>query len=174
MVVIEWHLKTQFWQESDQRTEARSWLADVQHEFLLYSVPRVMSSTYWQRIDAHVEHQMIYSPERKKTHNVYTVSITSHSFYVIQLLIATIFTLLAADPPSSHPEWVLPNLSSFFPHLCWAPTDSFSWSEAGRAPHPPTSVDRFHEALDPGTCPFLCGHMHIWSVSLKMTWGLSI
>jgi hypothetical protein len=65
-------------------------------------------------------------------------------------------TQLAADPPSSHPEWVLPHLSSCFPHLCLVPTDSFSWSEAGWAPQPLLSVDRFQEALDPGNRPFLC------------------
>jgi hypothetical protein len=38
-----------------------------------------------------VEHQVIYSPERKT--QGYITNITSHSFYIIQLLIIAIFSL---------------------------------------------------------------------------------
>ncbi len=75
-----------------------------------------------------------------------------------------LLTLLAADPPSSRPEWVLPFLFSCFHHLCLVPTDSFSQSRAGLAPHSPLLADRFQEPLDPGKCPFLCRAQVFWKV----------
>jgi hypothetical protein len=85
-----------------------------------------------------VEHQMIYSPERKNKD--YIMNITGHSFYVIQLLVVTIFSVgrwsFFIMSRMGSPLFVL-----MFTHLCWVPIVSFPWSEAGRAPHPP-SVSR--------------------------------
>ncbi len=83
-----------------------------------------------------VEHQMIYSPERKN--NGHTTSTKSHFFLNHSVTNGNdLLTLLAIDPPSSHPEWVLLYLFSCFPHLCWVPTDSFPQGRVGQAPHPP-------------------------------------
>jgi hypothetical protein len=53
-----------------------------------------------------VEHQIIYSPERKK-YNGYTMNVMINFFYVLQLSMITILALWSAGPPSSCPEWPL-------------------------------------------------------------------
>jgi hypothetical protein len=115
---------------------------------------------YQQHIDRGsmqmIEHQMIYSPERKKN-NGYITNVMSHFFYAIQLSIVIIFSL----------DWPLfllhhiRNGSSFtsphvFPISAGFYLTFFSQSEAGWAPQPPLSIDRLQEALDSGNCPFLC------------------
>ncbi len=82
------------------------------------------------------QHQLIYSLERKFKKQ------WSHNEYNESLLLDrsvnnsnNLLILLAADPPSSHPEWALLYLFSCFPHLCWVPTDSFP-QRGGEAPHP--------------------------------------
>jgi hypothetical protein len=67
-----------------------------------------------------------------------------------------LLTLLAADPFSSCPEWVLLCLLSCFPHLWWVPTDSFHRSRRSRALLPLLPAGRFQEALDPGNCLLFC------------------
>jgi hypothetical protein len=60
--------------------------------------------------------------------------------FLLQILMNNsnnLLTLLVPDPLSSSPKWVLLYLSSYFPHLCWVPTDSFPQSRADLAPHPP-------------------------------------
>jgi hypothetical protein len=77
-----------------------------------------------------VEHQMIYSPERKKTR--VTAGHYNHFFlYYVPPEATNLLTLLATDPPSSHPEWILLYLLSWFPHLCWVSTDSYHQDWAG-------------------------------------------
>jgi hypothetical protein len=66
-----------------------------------------------------VEHQMIYSPERKKEQ-------WSHMNHLYRIFDdSNLLTLLAADPSASRPEWVSLCLFSCLPHPCWVPTDSF-------------------------------------------------
>jgi hypothetical protein len=67
-----------------------------------------------------------------------------------------LLTLLAADPPASHPEWVPPCLLSCFPQLCWVPTDFFPQNRVGLALCLPPSANQLQGALDPGTCAFFC------------------
>ncbi len=118
-------------------------------------VPHVKEA-YWQRINANGRAPNdLFSWKRKKQQ--------LHNNYYKSLLLGyplsmghNLLTLLATDPPSSHPEWVFLHLFSCFPHHCWVPTDSSTQSKAGPAPHPPPQADRFEEALDPGNCPFLC------------------
>jgi hypothetical protein len=102
-----------------------------------------------------VEHQTIYSPGRKKQllHNEYYESLPVRNPAIDS---NNLLTLLATNPPSSCPEWVLLHFSCF-PHPCWVPTDSFPRSKADQAPHPPLSIDRFQDALDPGNCRFFVG-----------------
>ncbi len=64
-----------------------------------------------------VEHQMIYSPERKKT----TIVTWQHRAknHLLQRYtvwwISNLLTLLTADLPASCPKWVLPSLFSCLP-----------------------------------------------------------
>ncbi len=57
-----------------------------------------------------VEHQMIYSPERKN--NGHTKKIPRPFILNHSETMATSLTLLAADPPLSRLEWILLCLSS--------------------------------------------------------------
>jgi hypothetical protein len=82
-----------------------------------------------------VGHQMIYSPERKKT-MVYNEHYDSFLLRSSVIDNNNLLTLLAADPSSSGPEWVLLHFLSCFPHLCCVPTASFPQSKAGQAPYP--------------------------------------
>ncbi len=104
-----------------------------------------------------VVHQMIYSPEIKKHQ--------SHNKYYESLLLGylgvngnNLLTLLAADPPSSCPEWVLLHFFSCFPHLCWVPTDSFPLSDAGRAPNPLFLQTGSRKLWIQATARFFVGH----------------
>jgi hypothetical protein len=87
-----------------------------------------------------VEHQMIYSPEENNNncHNE-TLWVTSLNHLVNND--NNLLTLLAAGPPSSHPEWILLCLLSCFPHVYWVLSNSFSQSGASLALHPLSSVD---------------------------------
>jgi hypothetical protein len=72
-----------------------------------------------------VKHQMIYSPERKKT-----IATQGHYegllLYYVTAEVTNLLTLLAADLPTSRQEWILLCLLSWFPHLCRVSTDSFN------------------------------------------------
>jgi hypothetical protein len=104
---------------------------------------------------APVEHQMIYSPERKN--NGYILNITSHFLNVIQLLIVTIFSLCwllillyhVRNWFSYTSPYVFPISAGFqltlFPGVRWAGSLT-----------PCLSVDWFQEALDSGNCLFHC------------------
>jgi hypothetical protein len=116
-----------------------------------------------------VEHQMVFSPERKKqwSHNEYSEPLIL-SYLIIN--IKNLLTLLAADPPSSCPEWLLLHFSSCFPYLCLFPTNSSSQSKVGRAPHPPLSADQFQEILVQATAHFFARHNTVvpsFSVTVK-------
>jgi hypothetical protein len=81
---------------------------------------------------------MIYSPERKKKkqwlHNEYYESLLLH----YPAIDSNLLTLLAADPPSSSPKWVL-HFSSCFPYLCWVPT---------------SVADLYEKNVDADSCPY--------------------
>ncbi len=112
-----------------------------------------------------VEHQMIYSPERKNYG--WVLNITSHFLNVFQLLIVIIFSLCFLLILLYHVRnWlsytspcVFPISAGFqptlFPRVRWAGFLT-----------PSLSVDRFQEALDPGNCLFLVGHTTHWSDSV--------
>jgi hypothetical protein len=81
---------------------------------------------YWQRINANVEHQMIYSPERKN--NGHTMLQDYESLITVIYGELVIFSLCW---PLILFEWVPPCFLPCLPHLCWVPTDSFfqiGWS----------------------------------------------
>ncbi len=115
-----------------------------------------------------VEHQMIYSPERKKkSHNKCQEPLLSdHSVTKGNNLL----TLLAADPPSSRLDWVLHCLLSCFSYLCWVPTDFFHQSRVGQAPLPPFSCRPVPRSSGSRQLPvFLLGTPRISSVTLNIT-----
>ncbi len=85
----------------------------------IVSIYPLFRTWYQQQIDRGsvqmVEHQMIYSPGRKNGKNV-----TWQTSWLTFLRSSNIdsnnlLTLLAADPPSSCPEWVLLHFFSRFP-----------------------------------------------------------
>ncbi len=116
---------------------------------------------YQQRIDRGsmqmVEHQMIFSSERKKqwSHNEYSKSLIL-SYPIIN--INNLLTLLAADPPSSQPEWVLLHFFSCFPHLCWVPTDSSPWVRRAGPLTPLCLQTGSRKFLIQATARFFVGH----------------
>jgi hypothetical protein len=68
----------------------------------------------------------------------------------------------------SCPEWVLLCLLSWFPHLCWVPTDSFHQNRPGQGPLPPFPADRFQEALDSGNRRFSVGHSFKCEIQINL------
>jgi hypothetical protein len=73
-----------------------------------------------------VERLVIYSPERKTIvtyGTIWVLQVTSFELFNIES--NNLLTLFADDPPPSRPEWNPLCLFSWFPHLCWVPTDSF-------------------------------------------------
>ncbi len=83
-----------------------------------------------------------------------------------------LLTLLAADPPASHPEWVPPCLLSCFPQLCWVPTDFFpktGWAWPCVCPLPQTSS---RELWIQAPAPFSVGHTLVYVTPLSQTFPL--
>ncbi len=124
------------------------------------TVPLIMSVMFWQRINANGwAPNGLFSWKKKIqwSHNEYYESLLLNCSVIRG---NNLLTPSAADPHSSHLEWVLLCRFSCFPHLCWVPSNSFHQTRMGWAPLPPFPADRFQEALDLGNCPFFCrGHL---------------
>jgi hypothetical protein len=105
-----------------------------------------------------VEHQMIYSPERKKQLSLmkYILLVTSLEYLVNNG--NNLLTLLAADPPSSCPEWAPLCPFSCFHHPCWVLTDSFPQSRTDLARIPYFLQNGSRELWIQATACFSVGH----------------